>query len=105
MTTEIMIYTAKQSGSAYSTFIQRGLPLVLTTVVGWIGLSQFVKAKLDVQDGQRVYHEDEGDRSGISALPVEKQRAKAYDLEAELERIRAHHLDRREELVNKEVPR
>ena len=89
------------AGSGRSTFIQRGLPLVVTTVVGWFGLSQFVKAKLDVQDGQRTYSED------VSDLPVEKQRAKSFDLDQELERIKQHRslFVPREELVNKDVPR
>ena len=126
--------TRARSKRTYSTFIQRGLPLVLTTVVGWLGLSQFVAAKLDVQDSQRVYvdtedtdgvRDDRDDRDDrgvrdvrddrdvrgvrsvrdVTDLPVEKQRAKAFDLEAELERIRAKHLSRREDLVNKDVPR
>ena len=105
--------TRARSKRAYSTFIQRGLPLVLTTVVGWLGLSQFVAAKLDVQDSQRVYVDTEDtdrvrdvrDVRDVTDLPVEKQRAKAFDLEAELERIRAKHLSRREDLVNKDVPR
>ena len=72
------------------------MPLVLTTIAGWVGLSQLVKDKLDVHDAQRTYDE---------RAPVEKQRAKSFDLEQELERIREHHLDRKEEYVNKGVPR
>lgn len=89
------------AGSSRSTFLQRGLPLVVTTVVGWFGLSQFVKAKLDVQDSQRAYSDD------VRDLPVEKQRAKSFNLDQELERIKEHRslFNRRENLVNKEVPR
>lgn len=74
---------------------------MLTTVVGWFGLSQFVKAKLDVQDSQRTCSDN------VQDLPIEKQRAKTFDLEEELARIKEHRslFDRREDLVNKEVPR
>ena len=39
-------------------------------------------------------------------LPLEKQRAKSFDLDQELARIKGHRslFDPREELVNKEVP-
>ena len=89
------------AGSSRSTFLQRGLPLVVTTVVGWFGLSQFVKAKLDVQDSQRAYSDD------VRDLPVEQQRAKSFNLDQELERIKEHRslFHRRADLVNKEVPR
>jgi hypothetical protein len=79
-----------------STFIQRGLPFILVVTGGWFGLSQMVSHRLDIQDSQRTYDE---------RAPVEKQRAKAFDLNTELERIKTHHLDRREEYVNKAIER
>lgn len=59
-----------------------GLPLITLVVVGSVGLSVFVQGKYDIQDA-KVQVVDE-------RAPVAKQRAKKFDLQEELQRLKEH---------------
>ncbi|KAI8101647.1 hypothetical protein M9434_006714 [Picochlorum sp. BPE23] len=78
-----------------SKFLNQGLPLVLLTVGGWFALSQFVKNRIDAQEAQRTHVDDRA--------PVQKQRAKKFNLQEEAERIRKHHIEN--EYKNKPISR
>jgi hypothetical protein len=66
-------------------FIQKGLPMVLVTVGGWLSLSHFVQSRIDIQEARQLYVDDHS--------PVEKQRAKRFNLDEEVERIKKQHLE------------
>lgn len=78
-----------------STFLQKGLPMILVTVGGWLSLSHFVQSRIDIQEAQQTYVDERS--------PVEKQRAKKFNLEEEVERIRNQHLEH--DYDNKSVSR
>lgn len=76
-------------------FLRAGLPLLTLTVGGFLALRLFVQGRLDVQDAQK--------KELDLRAPVSKQRAKRFNLEEELARLKGEvDLDNYE---NKPVPR
>lgn len=69
--------------------------MILVTVGGWFSLSHFVKSRIDIQESRQRYVDDRA--------PVEKQRAKRFNLEEEVDRIRKQHLEN--DYDNKSVSR
>ncbi|KAL4434089.1 hypothetical protein ABPG75_000530 [Micractinium tetrahymenae] len=61
-------------------FLRAGVPLLGLTVGGFLGLRFFLQGRLDVQDAQR--------KELDLRAPVNKQRAKKFNLEEELARLR-----------------
>lgn len=59
--------------------------MILVTVGGWLSLSHFVQSRIDIQESRQTYVDDRA--------PVEKQRAKKFNLEEEADRIRTKHLE------------
>lgn len=77
--------------------LRAGLPLVALTLGGWLGLSFFIKGRLDVEDARRRVPDDR--------MPAATQRSKAFSLEGELARLRAGGAERRDyELVPLQRP-
>jgi hypothetical protein len=123
-------------------FVQSGLPLIVLTVGGWLGLSYFMKARYDGQVRRRrltlcaacnlcappllslcsvcrcpgchshpthcglerwsAAQEAQAQAVDLHA-PVERQRAKRFDLEGELARLRGSTSEA--EYSNKPIPR
>ncbi|EFN57229.1 hypothetical protein CHLNCDRAFT_143713 [Chlorella variabilis] len=76
-------------------FLRAGVPLLGLTIGGFLGLKFFVQGRLDVQDAQA--------RELDLRAPVSKQRAKRFNLEEELARLKGE-VDL-EHYENKPVPR
>ncbi|KDD76186.1 hypothetical protein H632_c322p0 [Helicosporidium sp. ATCC 50920] len=61
--------------------VRGAFPFVALTVAGWLGVSQILQGRIDSQEAHQ---------SAVSAhAPVSKQRAKAFDLASELERVQS----------------
>ncbi|KAL4446798.1 hypothetical protein ABPG77_008042 [Micractinium sp. CCAP 211/92] len=61
-------------------FFRAGVPLLGLTIGGFLGLRFFLQGRLDVQDAQR--------KELDLRAPVNKQRAKKFDLQEELARLK-----------------
>lgn len=61
-------------------FLRAGVPMLGLTIGGFLGLRFFLQGRLDVQDAQR--------KELDLRAPVSKQRAKKFNLEEELKRLK-----------------
>lgn len=77
-----------------SKLVRHGLPFISLTILGWFGLSYAVKGRIDVQDAKR--------RELDLRAPIEKQRAKKFNIDEELDRLKK---ESKLDYKNKPIPR
>ncbi|KFM23254.1 hypothetical protein F751_3445 [Auxenochlorella protothecoides] len=63
-------------------FAKAGLPFIVLTVGGWVGLSKTIQGRIDAQEAQTK-------ELNLHA-PAAKQRSKKFDLHEEMDRLRAN---------------